>query len=516
MAPAASLTSDSPPSALVRRWLLVAAGIVCLCLFAAIALADFQRGPWYDEFYTLHVTQAGTGIWHQLTASWLPDNHPPAYYMLARATAWLGDTAEPRRLLNVAIGAGCLALGAMAVRETPGRAPVAALLVLALAAHPAAMLTGTELRSYFLSLCGAALLVLALTNAWLEGAVTGRWSKAALLAGFAIAFNTHIVTTIITGALAAPFLAAALLRRDRALFSALLVPAVIAAALFTGVTAIQAASWEHNTAAFWIVPGWDAAKWTLYHFAIRAITAMPVMTACAGVGLAMMARDFVRTRRMGRDAKVVELLCLGCLLAVGLLIALHMNRPLVTERYLVALVAALAMMAALPASRLLAALPRFAAGAVLLAMVLNGLAAIEANFGAAVHRNSWNGTARAIAAEVRACPDTAVHVLPVFNAAAMALPPADNRHTFPFAYALMAREYGFRIEPAGSHRQPRDCPTLFWAEHDSRRVYGARAVIAEVRREGFRVDRIQLRRIGDGWVAHALPSPAPLTPLTAR
>jgi hypothetical protein len=147
-----------------------------MALVVAVTWAALERGPWYDEFYTKYVTRLGPPWSQALRTSWLAD-HPPFFYMLMRATAWLGPI-EVHRLVNLAVAAVTAAGGWLIVRREPRLHAPAAAMVLLLAANPWTLLSATELRSYFISLCAGALLSLALAISGLALADNARQAAA--------------------------------------------------------------------------------------------------------------------------------------------------------------------------------------------------------------------------------------------------------------------------------------------------------------------------------------------------
>lgn len=473
--------------------------------FIAAIWAIFARGPWYDEFYTLYVSSPRFSVPEALVGHWLPDNHPPLFYALARATALLGDTAEPRRLLNIAIAAATLAGGWVIVRRLPRLCVPATVLLLTVVAQPLALSEVSELRSYFLSLCALALLALAVVAAWLDQAEQRRSS--ALVAGTVlVAFNTHIVTTVIAGALVAPFLALALVRGDRKRFRSLALPVGVAAATFVAVTAVQLPLWLHNTGSFWISAGFDAARWPLEHTVMRTLWANPVVTLAGIIGVALLVRRGARERRMPRGLEAILLLGVGAAFAAAVLIAMHLVRPLLVEKYLVGLIPVIAAGLALGFAETGRAIGRKSEALLLAAALAVTLWTLPGNARQAAALASWNGSAALVAEVVEACPASAVHIDPALvNRSAMDLPPGDNREVVPMAYRMVAANHGFALESEQSRRIPHECPALIWGEHDTVHRFTAANVLSHERERGFVFSRLWLYRSGNGWVASDRP-----------
>jgi hypothetical protein len=478
--------------------------VTLLALGGALAWACLHRGPWYDEFYTQFVSRPGLSWGAALRGSWLADNHPPLYYVLARLSDWLGPVA-PHRLLNLALGLLAAAGAVVVVADVPRLAPAGAALAFALAANRWTFIAASELRSYFLSLCAITLLALALCAIRLSGDGGTRGRRAVYTLAALVAFNTHIVTSLTAAALVAPFLIEALARRDWAMARATGAAPLAAGLIFTGVSAIQLPMWLANTQVFWIAPGFSSGRWALEWALLHTLGAsVPVLLGALG-GLALMLGDGLARRRAAPETGPCALLGAGVAMAVLGLLALHMARPLLIEKYLTGLMGAVCVLLALACGRLLRGLgPRMGA-AVLAAMLLVTLAQLPGNVALAVARPSWLGTGRAIAAQVAQCPGTIVHTDPRWNEAVIQSLPRDNGLAVPFAYRTTAAMLGFALAPAGSHAVARACPTIFWGEHDSARRFDAATITAQLRASGFPVAGLAFQRIGDGWLALVPP-----------
>jgi hypothetical protein len=489
-------------------WLRALALVTGLATLAALGWAMRLRGPWYDEFYTAWVTRPALPFGTALMDHWLPDNHPPLYYALAWASGWTGLSLEAHRALNLGFGGLALGAGGLMVREARSAAARRLGLVLAivLAGQGAVLVYGAELRSYFASLCAVTLLVLALVLAWLEGAPGGPVRRRVLWGAMLAAFNLHIATSLIAGCLVAAFLGGALLRRDRVLLRWMLGPPLAAGVVLLAVTAVQAPLWEANTRAFWIPPGFFAARWTIQNEVTRMLLANGPALLGAIAGLALAALAALRERRRAPEVEAALLLGLGCAAGMAVLLAIHLAlRPFVVERYLVGLAGPLVLAMALGLTALGKRLPRRGECALYAAVTAASLFALYGHMQATIAKAGWDGSARAVAAKVAACPDSPVHLDPQWNADVLALPPADNREVVRFAYRTMAERFGFRIEPAASRRVSATCPTLFWAEHGTRIRPEAEQVLAAERARGFALPGLTQEWIGVGWVAEAPP-----------
>lgn len=508
-----ALRSDAPvdsrvqPIASAALTLLVAGGFL-----AALAWACLVRGPWYDEFYTWYVTRPERGFGESLHGSWLADNHPPLYYALTWSLRQLGGTIELQRLTSAGIAIAALAGGWALMRGQARLWLLGAAFVMVLAGHEAALRAGSELRSYFLSYAACAVLVLALVQGWLDGELPRRGQKIALWLALGAAFNTHIVTSLIAGALVLPFLLAAWLQGKRTLAWTLALPALCSGTVLLAISAVQVPQWNRQTAQFWIPAGFDAARWSFEYAARRTLVANWTVTLAGTAGALALLSQSLRQRRLHPHAQAMLLLLIGTVLAAAILLGLHTLRPIVIERYLIGLVPAFAMLLALGFAQAARWLPPRLTLLLLVAAAIIAAFSLTESARRAAARQSWSGTAVLIGKVQRACPAAAIHIDPDYwNAWTMAFPPADNRPAFFAAYALMAKREGFTLEPLQSRRMPAECPTLFWAEHDTLRSFDPAKITAHLRAQGFAVEGVWQYRIDHGWVASNRPLDSALT-----
>ena len=483
--------------------------IVALAFLAALLFSMAKRGPWYDEFYTYYVTGPGFGLHEALFGHWLTDNHPPLFYMLVRAARALWGSIEALRLVNAVIGVVAFGCAVAAVRGDRRIAPLAISFFLVLASQRAAILYGAELRSYFLSLCSVSVLVLALTAAYLDQHPGGRWRRVALAGSILLSFNNHIVTTLISGAILLPFVVSFAVQRNVGALKATLIPAAISGVIFLSVTAIQFPLWETNTRSFWIPAGFNAGRLAVQIAALRALEANVVILVLGMLGIGIALVRSIRRRRRNPEVEAAVLLGFGGLLAAGVVLGIQCWRPFLVEKYLIGLIPVLGMILSLGMAEMLQYSGKRLGSLLVLLAAAASLVAINGNRLETAGKNSWVGTASVIGGQVADCRDTAVHIDPYWNADLIAIPPRDNEAAVGMAYQVMAKRFGFAIEPAASRRLSSRCPTLFWAEHDTRRHFTAAEILAHLRDNGYPVSRILVFRVGDGWVASASPQSRP-------
>lgn len=209
--------ADFPPKPAIKRaegyWL---AGLLLAAFLVRWAPA-FYPHFWFDEIYTIALTQKSFGEILRITAA---DMHPPLYYDWVKIMAMIGSrlggpfvTLTWLRLASVAPGMVTCLLGWWVARRHWGLG--AALWTLAaFAVAPALTYYSMDLRSYSTQ---HALLLGALAG-FLEATARrpgARWPGMAVFGGCALAvFYTHSLSTIHLGVFGLIFLA--LLARDRA------------------------------------------------------------------------------------------------------------------------------------------------------------------------------------------------------------------------------------------------------------------------------------------------------------
>jgi len=325
-----------------------ALAVTTISLLAAILVAIVWQPPNTDEFYTYYVTLPSFGLREALFDHWLVDNHPPLFYGLARATVWLGSSIEARRLVNVILGFAILACGMMVVRNDRKASQLAVLFFLFLAGQFDLISEAANLRSYFLSLCAAGLLVLTLTAAWFDTGPLPRGRRFALAVAILISLNVHIVTTLIAGMTLAAFLAGTLLKRRFELLWAILVPALIAGTIFLAITVFQIPYWLENTAtgvSHTITEAGRLQKAThgIIFAALQAVGANVVVFILGGVGGIALLLNSWKCGKLSINMQVVLMLGMSILCVLGLILPFKPLRIFASERFLLGLIPVAAM-----------------------------------------------------------------------------------------------------------------------------------------------------------------------------
>lgn len=148
-----------------------------LLLFVGVRwAATFTRAFWYDEAFSILISQTGpegiiAGTLNSDNSSSAPDIHPPAYYFLLYAWIQLfGTSIAAARALSILLGGGGFLLIYFLAREIADQR-TALLAGLLMALSPFQVQYTTEIRMYALLECA----LLLTTFAMLKGAKTGRW-----------------------------------------------------------------------------------------------------------------------------------------------------------------------------------------------------------------------------------------------------------------------------------------------------------------------------------------------------
>ena len=497
------MISQTPLSLSMARRIGFVILLAMFTLAAVVAIAG--RGPWYDEFYAFYLVRPGATL-SVLAPAWLRDNHPPLFYALAwawsRFVAFAGfdaGTIENLRMVNLVVLAGLITSLIRMARTDPWFARVVWYDCLALAATFPALDRIDQLRSYFLSFALTAI-VLPLLARQISGRAGPR-DTAMLCIALTFAFSVHLVTTVIVAAQVAAAIAHHLRARRWYEARRLIAIAMLALVPFAAMMAVQLSTIVANTHEFWIPGGLNAARWTIETETGAALFANPVLVLAASAGLiAIWIGLHIRDQHAQTSAVLITTFAAGIVIALALLIAVHLYRPLLITRYLVAIDPVLALMLAICAD---AATRHRSPRAVLaidaLALLGTGLA-LHANCFATLAQPSWDGTGAAIAAQIHACPQTTVHANMRWNTLPLLMPPRDNRDVVPFSYRFEAQRFGFALAQPGANSLSALCPNLFWTEGAAEQHPTARAVVAGLRADGYPVRSGQMIRIGNGWI----------------
>ena len=476
------------------------------------------RGAWYDEFFTYYLVRPDAPL-AQLGPAWLRDNHPPLFYALAwswaRLIGWFDPAPgiEALRALNLVIAAGALAGLVQMARTDRWFGRIAPFYGAVLVGSFAALDRIDQLRSYFTSFALVALILPMLARWLVEDEPAGRRDVWLLLV-LTAALSLHLVTSVILAGVVAGVVAALVLWRRGHAAMRLMGLSVLAAVPLVLAMAIQLGTIEANTRAFWIPAGLNAGRWAIEQEFRDAMLANPLLglTAAGGLGLILL-RSWHDRRDPAApahaDCRVILALGGGLALALAALLAIHLRRPMLITRYLVAVDPVIALIVALAAERAVTVIMPQRRILAELAVIATSAVMLVVNLGDTLAQPSWNGTAHAIAAIVRACPDTAVHPDMAWNTIPRDTPPRDNHDVVPFAYRHVAAVNGFRLADPGTLSDR--CPNVFWTEHVADQHPAARIVLGRLIRSGYPLQSGRLIRIGNGWVLVSPPVPSRAT-----
>jgi hypothetical protein len=208
-------------------------------------------------------------------------------------------------------------------------------------------------------------------------------------------------------------------------------------------------------------------------------------------------------RRGSGEGSALLLLSCGLGMAVAGLIAVHMLRPLLIEKYLTGLVGALCVVLAMGFARLLRAAGRLWGVVLLVSVLALGVLSLWRNTQQAVAKPGWMGTGRAIAAIAARCPGAVIHTDPRWNANVLTALPRDNALVAPFAYRSIAGDLGFPLHRPDRGAWPDHARPSFGASMTAGIILTAISFWPMCARPGFPVGTLAFLRIDDGWLAIA-------------
>ncbi len=366
------------------------------------------------------------------------------------------------RLISNLLAAALMILAARRLSQRlPEQAGFNTMLMLLALSLPEAMEAFANYRSYFWQV--AALATLVMVARYVAAARTdlelrkdaGLAALAALSVGGAI--GLHYIGGLFGGLLAGAIALSAFGRGLRRWAILMLATAALASLLIVASVLFQAPSWAEEFDHSWIdLPLVDAFRVPIA-LIIGAIAHNPI----ALVGI-------LAGRSASATPERCVVLMIGGVLAVGIGIVLagHVLKPIVVDRYLIAVPVLVSALMAIPAARL-------AQGSLSYGLlVLVSVAVAAAPLIRSGIKPQWSDGARTVAAIVASCPTTQV-----FAASGWVLGPAAETRTalredpvFARAYRwLVAERQGVTVHFIGlndaDRAMPGACPVLLWFEH---------------------------------------------------
>ncbi len=481
--------------------------IPSILLILALAAAEAaRRGPWLDEFWALELSDYRNGLWSLIRDGWLHDVHPPVFNAWTSLLASLGITSIVQgRLASNLLAAGLMVLAArrLTLRRPEQAGFTAAFLLLALSL-PQAMEAFAVYRSYFWQIAAIATLALVarhLASARRDLDLRQDLDLAAVAAVATTASMTLHYVCALFGGLLAGAIALHAFYRGLMKWAGLIVVAAVASTLFDVLMLfLQAPHWsvelDHN---------WND---------MPPLTALGVPLALAALAICANPVPLLGLLRRARNDKEREgerafALMVGAVVVVATaaILAVHLFRPVVVDRYLFAVPVLVAALLAVPAARFAEDRRLFG----LLALVSVAVPAVTMLVSGG--KPFWRENAQTIAKIVADCPATQVYA-----ASGWALGPAAKTHAarredvvFERAYRLLADEYGYPVRFIGQSEKVQaaasPCPVLLWFEHTPNEAEDdLPAAIEAAGLGGLQDARLSAVRSATGFVVQATPA----------
>lgn len=365
------------------------------------------RGAWFDDLWTLYMSQPQAGIGQSLRHLWLQDVHPPLFYALNRAS-WevVGAQMLPHRLLNlIPLALLSTYVAALAARDASLRKPILVAAVLLLSNPDFSYIT--EHRSYFTTLCAVTALILTLLVVEREPTdlsfSRSRFLPIATAATILLALNLHYISALVSG-ITISVIAADVARRGHWRWAAWMVGwAAAGSLLLIGALIAELPYIRLAAPAFWIdTPPFKALRFIRGH-----------VLAAFGVNIAAIAAVALSCLRLwqrrddapsSNDLRFALLMLISVGFAAAVLGGIGFVKPILVPRYLNALTPpSVVAISCLAASVLMQRLWVFVLFIVNAALAILPLARSE------YKEPRWEAGARIVAATVAACPGTLVY-----------------------------------------------------------------------------------------------------------
>lgn len=428
-----------------------------------LAYAIILRGPWFDEYCTLRLSQATVPLSILIHDRWLPDTHPILFNAWASLIARMGVTSVigGRLVSNVPALIALLAVTMRFVRRMPQDGTFYLSLVLLVLSMPWTIMAFGNFRSVFWQIIGMVIMVqtarfVATTDHDLDGAREPDVAIIAFLGVFG-AIALHYASGL-AGAAMVAFVAGFALWRGLRKWATLILAAGLLSCCFMLASAwVQAGYWLGEIANPWIGTGAVSGMLLIIGRIAIAFVHVPVPLIAGG-------RDIRATMR--EQAGFLGVTAGGIALAVAVLMIFNAIQSIIVPRYLVGLTVPVVAMVAALGGRAAARHRWFAATAAAAVAVAVSIltVAIRGDDG------QWRDNAKRIAAIVDKCPSTAVYAMSgwLIDGAPQdhASPPSQD--IYAIGYGDLARSLGFHVTLIGGSSRPRlsaGCPTILWVEH---------------------------------------------------
>ena len=445
-----------------------------------IAATDaLLRGPWLDEFWTVQLSDTRAGLAALIREGWLRDAHPPLFNALSTLVAtllsWLGFSSIPAGRLAANLPAVLLMLLAAwrVARRDPALAPFGAALLLLVLSLPDAMDVFATWRSYFWQVAAIASLALVGRHVVTAGRDL-EWRRdldlaaVAALASF-VSIALHYVGGLFGGLLSVALAYAALARGHRRWAALLGTTALLGAAFIAASVALQLPNWTEQYDHSWIdTPILEASLVPLGLIAAAVLhNPVPLLALVPNFGFVFGTGGTTRRARpiLQSDRRYAALIASVIWTGIAIVLVAHFFKPMVVDRYLIAVPVLVCALMAMPAARLASDRRLFA----LLAAVSVAVAALPlAQSGI---KPLWNEGARTIRQIAAGCPSTRIYAASGWVPGPAAETRAAHREdpVFERAYRSLAATHGFRMDflplDGTAQAKPGACPVLLWFEH---------------------------------------------------
>jgi hypothetical protein len=326
-----------------------AAGAGIAAILAIVSLDALLRGPWLDEFWTLELSDTHNGLMSLLRDGWLHDTHPPVFNAWATLLGVLGvkQIAIGRLVSNLLAAALMLLAMRQLSRRAPGQAGFNVVVLLLTLPLPEVMEAFATYRSYFWQ--AAALATLVLVARHVAGTRTDldvrKDTDLMAIGGLAAmaAIGLHYIGGLFGGLLAGA-IALSALRRGLWRWAGLMLGAAALASLFVIACALlQAPNWATDFDHSWIdTPVLEAL-------------AIPVALGVGAVWhnpLPLLGLWIGRNRLSVPERRFVAMIGGVLVAGIAIILAVHAVKPIVVERYLIAVPVLVCAVLAVPAARL--------------------------------------------------------------------------------------------------------------------------------------------------------------------
>ena len=435
---------------------LALAGFV-LIAGLALGLANLRAGPWMDEFNTT-VTTLGSHSLAEFFERSLRGQHPLLFEGAVFLAQKLGvSEIEQLRLINL-LGVP-LVLSGLWISWRAGALSVAQAAIIAAVFASSVNLTFylVSVRPYFLMWCAS----LATALAWRLVLRDAPRAKTYWTIALAIFVNVHYFATICGGVLTLALLIDRWRlgrKRDAATLAALSFAAALPALI---LGALQASYTTGGGVLYYFPSGLDYALLTAGAAIFAAGAGNFALFGFAAHG----AWRATRGAQWDADTRDAAGLLAVALVFLLVMTGLHLIKPMLYDRYLIAAAGPIAVGAALLASRPWAQIAAASVCACAVLALIMDVARGPKIFG-------WELSAEAVQQAVSACPSTRVLTVPyarVTNGPIWTTPlnPTESEARS-YGYRYYAERYGFTVtdlKPGDAVSASGPCPTLIWIEH---------------------------------------------------